>query len=124
MTHVRKRHILLISIIGLFAVAIGISSFSIYRAYDRIKLLGKGPDWHIPSRIYSSETVLRPGVNIDWFGIDTRLKRLRYHQTKKLSSPGDFRKSPQAYFIYLHEFDYPDGKTEPMKIKIALYFKF
>ena len=120
MTHVRKRHILLISIIGLFAVAIGISSFSIYRAYDRIKLLGKGPDWHIPSRIYSSETVLRPGVNIDWFGIDTRLKRLRYHQTKKLSSPGDFRKSPQAYFIYLHEFDYPDGKTEPMKIKIAL----
>ena len=120
MGHVRKKHILLISLLGLLVIAIGISSFSIYRAYDRIKHLGNGPDWHIPSRIYSSETVLKQGTNIDSLGIDTRLKRLRYHQTKKLSSPGDFRKTDQAYFIYLHEFDYPDGKTEPRKIKIAL----
>lgn len=120
MGHVRKKHILLITLLGLFFIAAGVSAFSIYRAYDRIKHLGKGPDWHIPSRIYSSETVIKPGTNIDLIGIDARLKRLRYHQAKRLGAPGDFRKSNQAYFIYLHEFDYPDGKTRPEKIKLAL----
>jgi penicillin-binding protein 1B len=120
MNHVKKRHILLIVILSFLVVAIGASSFSIYKAYGRIKHLGKGPDWHIPSRIYSSETILKPGVNIESLGMDARLKRLRYHQVKKLSTPGDYRKSEQAYFIYLHEFDYPDGKEEPLKVKIQL----
>jgi penicillin-binding protein 1B len=120
MGHVRKKHILLISLLVLLAMAIAVSSFSIYKAYNRIKHLGKGPDWHIPSRIYSSETVLKPGTNIDLIGIDARLKRLRYHQTKRLSSPGDFRKTDQAYFIYLNEFDYPEEKTKPRKIKLSL----
>ncbi|HEY9161243.1 MAG TPA: PBP1A family penicillin-binding protein [Desulfomonilia bacterium] len=111
---------MLISLLVLFAMAIAVSSFSIYKAYNRIKHLGKGPEWHIPSRIYSSETVLKPGTNIDLIGIDARLKRLRYHQTKRLSSPGDFRKTDQAYFIYLNEFDYPEEKTKPRKIKLSL----
>jgi penicillin-binding protein 1B len=120
MGHVRKKNILLISLLSLFVIAAGVSSYSIYKAYIRIKHLGKGPDWHIPSRIYSSETIIKPGTNVDLTGIDTRLKRLRYHQTKRLNSPGDFRKTNQAYFIYLHEFDYPDGKTGPRKVKLEL----
>jgi penicillin-binding protein 1B len=117
---VKKRRILLISALSVALFAVLLSAFSLYMAYEKIKNLGKGPDWHVPSRIYSSETPLKPGMNIEAIGIDARLKRLRYHQAKKVGSPGDFRKTGEAYFIYLHPFDYPDEKTEPRMIKLAL----
>lgn len=89
-------------------------------AYRDIKRLGSGPIWHIPSRIYSSETRIVPGTNIDQIDLSARLKRLWYRPVKKVRAPGEFGRAEDGMLLYLHPFDYPGRKTKAQKIKLVL----
>lgn len=98
---------------------LGMIGATLYAYWD-IKKLGAGPVWHIPSRIFSSETRIAVGTNVDHIGLPERLKRLRYRPVKKVRAPGEYSRAADGFTIYLHAFDYPGLSQNARKIKLVL----
>jgi len=106
----------------LFVVISGLlfSTIIILDAYREILKVGAGSIWHVPTRIYSSQTRIIPGDDIRLLGLRSRLERLRYRDVPEVLAPGEFFWSQDAVTLYLHSFEYPDRFSEAIKVKIFL----
>lgn len=89
-------------------------------AFWEIRKISTGTLWHIPSKIYSDVTWIRQGVDTKRIGLEQRLRRLRYRLVEDVKFPGEYSKSNNEMTIYLHPFDYPDGKFDGLMIKVKL----
>jgi penicillin-binding protein 1B len=89
-------------------------------AYREIKKIGVGSIWHIPSRIYSREIALIPGMDIENCGLMARLDRLRYRSVEDVDVPGEYMRDSDGLIIFLHPFEYIDRKTEASLVKLMI----
>lgn len=77
--------------------------------------------WKIPSRVFSDAEYLYPGLDLGKRNVKEKLNRLGYRDAgAKISEPGDYVFTKAGLEIYLHDFDYPDGKFGGYPIKIEL----
>ena len=77
--------------------------------------------WDLPSRIYSDAEYLYPGADVSGRDIAAKLDRLGYRNTgQSISGPGDYAMAKGRLDIYLHDFDYPEGRFNgfPVRLKI------
>jgi len=96
---------------GLIAsIIILVSLFVLFETLDTIREIRKiatGSVWHIPSKILSDITLIRPGTDIRLLGLRPRLERLRYRRVQKVSHPGEYAWYRDHIVIYPRRFKYP-----------------
>lgn len=81
-----------------------------------------GRRWDFPSKIYADSTLLYPGVDVDAIGLAARLERLRYRETGgAMEFPGEYRRGPGFFEIYLREFAAPSGRQPPRSVRLDLH---
>jgi len=79
-----------------------------------------GKTWDIPSQVYSSAFVISSGMDVNKIGLLDRLRRLNYRTTEDVNASGDFDYSPDSVEIFLHDFEYPEGRLEGSKTRLEL----
>jgi len=80
----------------------------------------EGKTWDIPSQVYSSAFVISSGMDVNKIGLLDRLRRLNYRTREDVNTSGDFDYSPDSVEIFLHDFEYPEGRLEGSKIRLEL----
>jgi len=103
----------------LLILLLGIVSYSTYLHRVIIQRF-EGKVWDIPSQVYSSAFVIFPEMDVDKIKLLDRLKRLNYRAVEEVNSPGDFNFSPYLVEIFLHNFEYPEGRFKGFKIGLQL----
>jgi penicillin-binding protein 1B len=89
-------------------------------AYREIRKIGVGSIWHVPSRIYSRECPIVPGMDIERMGLKGRLDRLRYRSVLNVTSPGEYAWDSQGLTIFLHPFEYVGRKTQARLVRLII----
>jgi len=102
--------------LGLLIVLLG--TVAALDAYREIKKIGTGTIWNIPSRIYSRELTITPGMDTERIGLEGRLDRLRYRPSQDVKAPGEYKWDEQGLTIFLHPFEYSRGKTEAALVRL------
>jgi len=106
-----------ICLLSVAALFIGFSSLNAYREMLKIRT---GSPWRIPSRIYSRELTITPGVDISRVALMERLSSLRYRKVVSVNSPGEYSVSGEDVQIFLHSFDYPEGARPAVRVRLIL----
>lgn len=96
-----------ILIFGLLVVILGsfwllFDGLTTYREMKRLKV---DSIWHLPSKVYSRELVMTPGMDIVRAGLMERLERLRYREVPSPCAPGEFSRDSGGITIYRRPFD-------------------
>ena len=89
-------------------------------AYREIRKIGVGSIWHVPSRIYSRECPIVPGMDIDTLGLKGRLDRLRYRPVLNVTSPGEYAWDSGGLTIFLHPFEYVGKKVQSRLVRLII----
>jgi len=110
-----KKSILILAL-GLFIFFVVMS----LDAYRQIRKIGIGSPWGLPSRIYSAQTIISPGDDIELSGLIQRLKRLRYRQVDEVICPGEYSMDEQILTVFIHPFNYPQERSEELIASILL----
>ncbi|MDG2303077.1 MAG: PBP1A family penicillin-binding protein [Candidatus Binatia bacterium] len=112
--------VLLLSLIPLGAAA-GLAVLLGYQHYAEIvdeKFAGRR--WDFPSRIYSDEFLLHPGLDIEASGVPRRLERLRYREVAEAPhAGGEFRRSAAALEVALRPGARGRHATERVRLVLA-----
>jgi len=103
----------------LLILLLGVISYSTYLHRVIIQRF-EGRVWDIPSQVYSNAFVIFPEMDVDKIKLLDRLKRLNYRVVEEVNSPGDFNFSPYLVEIFLHNFEYPEGRFKEFKIGLQL----
>jgi penicillin-binding protein 1B len=80
----------------------------------------EGRKWNVPSRIYSDVEPLYPGLDLDRTGLDVKLTSLGYQRVAGSVRPGQYHRGKGTLTLYLHDFDYPEGRFEGFPLEIDL----
>lgn len=111
--------VLLLSLVPLGAAA-GFAIYAGYAHYARVveeKFAGRR--WDFPSRIYSDEFPLYPGLDLEAAGVPRRLERLRY---REVAGPpragGEFRRTDDALEVALRPG--ARGRHATERVRLAL----
>ncbi|MBN2299089.1 MAG: PBP1A family penicillin-binding protein [Deltaproteobacteria bacterium] len=102
--------------LGLAILLLG--AVAILDAYREIRKIGVGTIWHIPSRIYSHELTITPGMDTERIGLDGRLERLRYRYAQNVLAPGEYKWDEHGLTIFLHPFEYASRKAEAALVRL------
>lgn len=94
--------VLLLSLVPLGAAA-GLAVFVGYRHYAEVvdeKFSGRR--WDFPSRIYSAEFPIHPGLDVESSRLARRLERLRYREVEgEPRAAGEFHRTSEAFDVVL-----------------------
>jgi len=111
--------VLLLSLIPLGAAA-GLAVMVGYQHYAQIvdeKFSGRR--WDFPSRVYSDEFLLHPGLDLEASGVARRLERLRYREVAEAPRVGgEFRRTEEALEIALRPG--ARGRTATERVRLGL----
>jgi len=102
-------------LVALVALVAGGSLLGVYgwHLYQDVEQRFSGRRWHIPSQIYSDETLLFPGMRINRPLLLEKLYRLDYrpvHHTPRVR--GEMRTTGKTLELFLHDLRLP-GRTRP-----------
>jgi penicillin-binding protein 1B len=76
-----------------------------------------------PARVYSAPFVLKDGVAISRDDLSERLVRLGYRKVEgHPTTPGEFSTRFRSFEIYLNSFEYPEGRSREMPVRVRLGF--
>jgi len=89
-------------------------------AYREIRKIGVGTIWDIPSRIYSRELMIMPGMDTGHIGLEGRLSRLRYRASADVLVPGEYKRDEKGLTIYLHPFEYAETAKEAELVRLEI----
>ena len=83
--------IFVILVVSLGSIWLLFDGLCTYREMKRLKV---DSIWNLPSKIYSRELVMAPGMDIVRTGLMERLERLRYREVPRPDAPGEFSRDP------------------------------
>ncbi len=104
----------------LILVLLLISTVICLEAYREIRKIGQEAVWELPSRIFSSELMIRPGDDIKTIGLMQRLERLRYRKADRISEPGEYALQGHYLDVYVRPFDYAGGSMTAQPLRMVL----
>ncbi|HNU75104.1 MAG TPA: hypothetical protein PKM95_09670, partial [Deltaproteobacteria bacterium] len=94
-----------------------LAGLSTYREMQRLKV---DSIWRLPSKIYSRETIIAQGTDIERIGLLDRLERLRYREVPEARAAGEFSRDPQGITVYIHPFQLMGKSYEALPVRIML----
>ncbi len=94
-----------------------LAGLSTYREMQRLKI---DSIWRLPSKIYSRETIIAQGTDIERIGLLDRLERLRYREVPEARAAGEFSRDPQGITVYIHPFQLMGKSYEALPVRIML----
>ncbi len=76
-----------------------------------------------PARVFSAPFALSDGTPITREDLQERLGRLGYHQVEgHPGTPGEYSTHFRSFEVFLNAFDYPEGRTEAMPLRVKIGF--
>src|SRR5436309_1742432 len=76
-----------------------------------------------PARVFSAPFDLRDGTAVTREDFQERLARLGYHQVEGHPQvPGEYSTRFRSFEVFLNAFDYPNGRTEAMPLRVKIGF--
>lgn len=109
-------------IFGILGVLLTSSYFFLggLSAYREMKRLRVDSIWRLPSRVYSRELVMAPGMDIERAGLLERLARLRYREVSDVSAPGEFSRDSRGITVFIHPFQLLEKKHDAVPVRLSL----
>ncbi len=94
-----------------------LAGLSTYREMKRLRV---DSIWRLPSRVYSRELVIAPGMDIERAGLIERLARLRYREVSDVSAPGEFSRDPRGITVFIHTFQLMGKRYDAAPVRFSL----
>jgi len=101
----------------LISVCLFWAGISTYRQMQRLKV---DSIWHLPSKVYSRELVITPGMDIERIGLLQRLARLRYREVPEVKAPGEFSKNSLGITVFIHPFQLLGQHHDAVPARLSL----
>jgi penicillin-binding protein 1B len=77
--------------------------------------------WDLPSRIYSDDTQIVPGMTYTRVLLEPKLNHVGYREVKKrVENPGEYRYVDDDLEIFLNNFEYPDMEFHAMPVLVEM----
>ncbi|HQI81078.1 MAG TPA: transglycosylase domain-containing protein [Deltaproteobacteria bacterium] len=102
-------------LLGMLLVAVWTAN-----AYREMRKIRTGALWRLPTRVYASPLQLSPGMDIARAGLTERLARLRYRQSGRAGSPGQYSTVPGRMVIRRRRFVDADGDHPSARVELDL----
>lgn len=109
--------IFVILVVSLGSIWLLFDGLCTYREMKRLKV---DSIWNLPSKIYSRELVMAPGMDIVRTGLMERLERLRYREVPRPDAPGEFSRDPGGLTIYRRPFDLLGERHDAVLARLAI----
>jgi len=116
--YVKRASLILSGCLGLAAILfLAVTSMNAYREMRKMRTSDL---LHVPTQIYSRETVIMPGTDISRIGLLDRFKHLRYRERDAVRWPGEYSLNGDTLTIFVHGFSLPGDKRPAQKIRLRL----
>ena len=114
-----RKGIWIFGILGIVLISsyLLLAGLSTYREMKRLRV---DSIWRLPSRVYSSELVIAPGMDIERAGFLERLARLRYREVSDVSAPGEFSRDPRGITVFIHTFQLLGKRYDAAPVRFSL----
>ena len=114
-----RKGIWIFGILGIVLISsyLLLAGLSTYREMKRLRV---DSIWRLPSRVYSSELVIAPGMDIERTGLLERLARLRYREVSDVSAPGEFSRDPRGITVFIHTFQLLGKRYDAAPVRFSL----
>ena len=114
-----RKGIWIFGILGIVLISsyLLLAGLSTYREMKRLRV---DSIWRLPSRVYSSELVIAPGMDIERAGLLERLARLRYREVSDVSAPGEFSRDPRGITVFIHTFQLLGKRYDAAPVRFSL----
>ncbi len=94
-----------------------LAGLSTYREMKRLRV---DSIWRLPSRVYSRELVIAPGMDIERAGLIERLARLRYREVSDVSAPGEYSRDHRGITVFIHTFQLMGKRYDAAPVRFSL----
>lgn len=78
----------------------------------------EGTRWKLPAKVYASPLELYAGLDMSEQGLEQRLKRQGYRQTRSIHDPGTFSVSGATLSLHTREFQFWDGTQPDRRLRL------